>query len=197
MLQKPATTRVDIHPLLRDRWSPRAFDPRPLTNEQLISLFEAARWAPSGGNGQPWFFIAAPRTDAEAHAAIVSTLAEGNVIWAQHAPLLFVSVVKLNRDNGAPNHTALYDLGQAVAHLTVQASALGLTVHQMGGFSGDRARELLEIPEGYAPATVVAVGHQAEPDVPEGLRDREIAPRTRKPLDELLFTRRWGQSLDL
>lgn len=192
MFNKPAITSVDIHPLLRDRWSPRAFDTRPLSPEQVISLFEAARWAPSGGNGQPWSFIVVQRA-GEGFADALSALNEGNLVWAQHAPLLFVAVAQLNRENGAPNRTALYDLGQAVAHLTVQATAMGLMVHQMGGFSAARAREVFDIPEGYEPVTCVVVGYQADGSaLPESLHDRERAPRSRKPLEQLLFSGRWG-----
>jgi nitroreductase len=196
MLHKPASTSVDIHPLLRDRWSPRAFDSRPLSQEQIISLFEAARWAPSGGNGQPWSFIAVQRSE-EGFADAVSALNEGNLVWAQQAPLLFVAVAQLNRDNGAPNRTALYDLGQAVAHLTFQAASLGLMVHQMGGFSAERAREVFDIPAGYEPITCVVVGYQADGSaLPESLHDRERAPRSRKPLDQLLFSGRWGVPIE-
>jgi nitroreductase len=194
MLEKPATVDYTIHPLLRGRWSPRAFDPAPLPREQVLSLLEAARWSPSSNNGQPWSFVVIPRTDQDAFDRAVSSLNESNVVWAQHAPLLILAVARLNRDNGAPNRTALYDLGQAVAHLSVQAAASGLWVHQMGGFSQDRARELFAVPEGYEPVTFIAIGRQGDPVLlPENLREREQAPRTRKPLDAFAFGGEWGQ----
>jgi len=194
MLTKPALTDSPIHPLLRDRWSPRAFDSQPIPQEQLLSILEAARWSPSGGNGQPWSFIVVPREDEDAFNRVVSCLNEGNQVWAREAPLLIIAVAQLLRDNGAPNGVALYDLGQAVAHLSVQAGALGLAVHQMGGFSAERTRELFAIPEGYAPVTFSAVGRQGDHGLlPDTLRSREEAPYARKPLQSFVFGGTWGQ----
>lgn len=194
MFAKSATTDTPIHPLLRDRWSPRAFDSRSLPQDQVLSMLEAARWSPSGGNGQPWSFLVVPRDDADAFARVVSALNEGNVVWAQHAPLLIVAVAKLTRDNGAPNQYALYDLGQAMAHLSVQAAALDLSVHQMAGFSQERIKELFGIPEEYMPVTVSAVGLQGDHErLPEPLREREQTPRSRKPLTSFIFGGTWGE----
>jgi nitroreductase len=194
MITKPATTDQPIHALLRDRWSPRAFDSRPIPEDQVLSLLEAARWSPSGGNGQPWSFIVVPRDDAATFERLTGTLNEGNLVWAQNAPLLIVAVARTVRDNGAPNAYALYDLGQAVAHLSVQASALGLSVHQMGGFSQDAVRDAFGIPADHTPATVIAVGWLGDHDaLPEGLREREQAPRTRKPLESFVYGAHWGE----
>lgn len=194
-LEKSAATSYAIDPLLRERWSPRAFSPEPLAAEQVLSLFEAARWSPSAMNEQPWGFIVAPREDAALFAQAVECLAEGNRVWAQHAPLLVVAVARLVRQrDGAPNGVALYDLGQSVAHLTVQAASLGWLVHQMGGFSADAARAAFGIPADHAPVTFIAVGRMGDPGaLPEALRARELAERQRKPLSELVFGEHWGQ----
>ena len=198
MLMKPATTDQPIHPLLRDRWSPRAFDEVAIPAEQVLGMLEAARWSPSGGNVQPWSFIVAPREDQATFDALLSTLHESNQVWAQHAPLLILTVARLTRDNGAPNAYALYDLGQAAAHLSVQAAALGLVAHQMAGFDQERARAAFAIPAEYAPVTVIAIGHIGDHTaLPEALREREQAPRTRKPLDTIAFGGTWGQPIAL
>lgn len=198
-LEKPATTTYAIHPLLRDRWSPRAFAPEPIPAEQVLSLFEAARWSPSAVNEQPWSFIVIPRADAAVFAKAVECLNEGNRVWAQHAPLLVVAVAHLVRDrDGAPNGVALYDLGQSVAHLTVQAGELGLSVHQMGGFSADAARAAFGIPADHAPVTFLAIGKLGDPEtLPETLRARELAERQRKPLESFVFGERWGETSPL
>lgn len=194
MTDRSATTSVAIHPLLRDRWSPRAFDLSPLPRAEVLALLEAARWAPSSGNGQPWRFVMIPRADAALFARALSCLNEGNSVWAQHAPLLLLAVAKLTRDNGAPNRTALYDLGQAVAHLTVQAAALDLWVHQMAGFREDEARATFAIPAAHAPVTFIAVGHLGDDTaLSEELRTRERTPRTRNALASFVFGATWGE----
>jgi nitroreductase len=198
MTANPAVTDHPIHPLLEARWSPRAFAPTPLTAEQILSLLEAARWAASGGNVQPWSFVIVPRDDAPAFARLLGSLAEGNQVWAQHAPLLLLAVAHLEREPGKPNPYALYDLGQAVATLSVQATALGLRVHQMAGFDPEQARAAFAIPADYAPVTVIAVGVQGDPTtLPEQLYGRELAARTRKPLESFVFGGAWGQPLAL
>lgn len=197
--QKPAATNFDIHPLLRNRWSPRAFSPEPVPASAVLGLLEAARWSPSAVNEQPWGFIVIPREDREAFANAVEALAEGNRVWAQHVPLLIIAVARLVRErDGQPNPVALYDLGQAVAHLSVQAAAEDLWVHQMGGFSAERARELFAIPENHVPITFIAIGELGDPEsLPDTLRERELAPRARKPLSAIAFGGRWGQPSEL
>jgi nitroreductase len=197
MIQKLAQTIYPIHELLRTRWSPRAYATRPVEEEKLLSLFEAARWAPSGGNGQPWAFIVTKRSDSGCYQALLSTLTGQNPTWAQNAPVLVVSVALPNQRTGTLTRFSYYDVGQAVAHLTVQASALGLSVHQMGGFNAEQVRQLLELPEGTEPLTVFAIGYMGEAnDLPEALRERELAARTRKPLGEFVFEGRWQQPLE-
>jgi nitroreductase len=189
-----APTEHPIHELLQTRWSPRAFTTDAISAEQIHSLFEAARWSASGGNGQPWSFVVAPREDEETFGLLLSCLAEGNQVWAKHAPLLILAVAKVLREPGKPNPWALYDLGQAVAHLSLQATALGLQVHQMAGFSQDQARATFAIPEDHQPITVIAVGAVGAADtLPEPLRERELAERTRKPLASFVFGRTWGE----
>jgi nitroreductase len=176
-----------LHELLSRRWSPRAFSPRPVESAKLLQLFEAARWAPSSYNAQPWAFIVATREDAEGYNRLLSTLVDVNRQWARQAAVLILAVAKLDFDHVArPNRHAFYDLGQAVANLTVQATALDLQIHQMGGFDARSASELLAIPAGYEPVAVLALGYQAE--LPEGR-----AARTRKPLADFVFSGSWGR----
>jgi len=163
--------------------------------EKLRSLFEAARWSPSAGNTQPWVYVVATKENP-AHQKLVQTLMGFNTVWAENAPVLVLTLAYLNPQRPGGNHYGYYDLGQAVAHLSIQAAELGLHVHQMAGFDAQKARELFEIPAGYVPTTVVALGYlgSAE-DLPEELRQREAAPRTRKPLDEFVFSGQWGEPL--
>jgi len=195
-MQKAAKTEFPIHDLIRLRWSPRAFSDRPVEPEKLRSLLEAARWAPSSYNEQPWAFLVATRDDPEGFARLLSVLVVGNITWAQHAPVLMLSVAKLNfEQNGKPNRHAFHDVGQATANLIVQATAMGLYAHQMAGFHVEKAREVFAIPEGWEPVAAIALGYPGDPDsLPAPLRDREFAPRTRKPLKEFVFAGRWGQT---
>jgi nitroreductase len=191
-MNKPAETQYPIHDLLNNRWSPRAFSRQAVPIDQILSLFEAARWAPSSMNLQPWSFILTSAANPEAHAKLTDSLGEFNRIWAKEAPVLVLSVVHTEREPGKPNGSALYDLGQAVAHLSVQASALGLYVHQMGGFDQQKAREAFALPENFNPVTVLAIGHIGEPDnLPPQARERELMPRARKPLSEVVFDGAW------
>jgi nitroreductase len=188
-------TQPEIHELLKTRWSPRAYSSTPVEAEKIQSLFEAARWSPSGGNSQPWYFIVADQNKGEAHQKIVETLSGRNPDWAKNAPVLVLTVAKPNPAWPGANRYAYYDLGQSVAHLTVQAGVLGLYIHQMAGFDGAKARQLFEIPEGYEPLTVLAIGYLGNiEDLPEDLRVRESATRERKPLAEFVFNGKWGQS---
>jgi nitroreductase len=184
--------------LLARRRSPYAFSPRPVEPERLRALLEAARSAPSSYNEQPWRFIVATRDDPEAFERLLSVLVDGNRQWAKNAPVLTISVAKLDFSNGSPNRHAFHDVGQAAAYLTVQATALGLAVHQMGGFDAQRTRELLRIPEGYEPVAAIALGYPGDPeDLPEPLRSRQNGPRSRKPLEELVFAGDWDQPFPL
>ncbi len=195
-MQKPAPTDYPIHELLRERWSPRAFSQQPVPSEVLRSLFEAARWAPSSSNEQPWAFLVGTKDDQEFHAKLVSTLVEGNQVWAKDAPVLGIAVSKLAfaRSNH-PNRNAFYDTGAALADLTVEATSRGLFVHQMGGFDPHKAVELFSIPTGEEPIAAFVIGYPGDPQsLPENLRERELAPRTRKPLSEFVMSGSWGQA---
>jgi nitroreductase len=180
-------TKSGLHELLARRWSPKNFSPRPVEAGKLADVFEAARWAPSCFNAQPWNFIVATREDAEGFNRLLSTMVEPNRQWAQQAPVLILAVAKLDfTHNDRPNRHAYYDLGQAVANLTVEASAHGLQIHQMGGFDPNAARELFAIPKGFDPVAVMALGYQEGPSA-------DPAKRTRKPLSDFVFSGSWGR----
>ena len=199
ILEMPASAERQLHDLLRRRWSPRAFAERPVDPTKIRSVLEAARWAPSSANQQPWSFVVATQEDGAAHERLLGILLEGNVRWARNAPVLILVVARLYTDrDGRPSQRSLYDAGLAVANLTTQATALGLVVHQMGGFYADKAREEFTIPDGYEPAVVLALGYLGNPEtLPEDLRTRETALRTRKPLEEFVFSGRWGHTSPL
>ncbi|MEJ8801579.1 nitroreductase family protein [Pontibacter sp. H249] len=188
-------TNIAIHNLIEKRWSPRAFADTAVEQEQIDSLFEAARWAPSAMNEQPWRFIYATKDDKEAYDRLLSCLVEANQVWAKNAPVLFVSVAKKTYDfNGNPNGHAWHDVGMATASLVLQATELDLHVHLMGGYNATKAREVLEIPEGFEPVAMGAVGYVGDPEqLPEQLKARELAPRQRKPLNEIVFNGKWEQ----
>lgn len=193
-MEKPADVDHPIHDLLRRRWSPRAFSDRVVEPETLQSLFEAARWAPSSNNEQPWHFIVGTKDDAHAHDRLFQCLKEGNKKWAFRAPVLMLSVARLNfEDEDTPNRHAWHDTGMAVFSLTVQATALGLVVHQMAGFDVNKARADLKIPAGYDPVAMIAVGYPGDPDeLPDSLRGRELKPRERKPVTEFVSSGTWN-----
>ena len=179
-----------VLPVVHSRWSPRAFSAREVSQADLTRVFEAARWSPSSSNEQPWRFLVGIRNSIT-HSRISSALAGYNHDWAPKAPVLILGVTRtrsVRREN--PNAYAMYDLGAATVSLVLQATALGLATHQMGGFDHDAIRQALEIPEVYALGSVTALGYQDDPATlsSEELIAREIAPRTRKPLSEMVFS---------
>jgi nitroreductase len=184
---KPATTSAPLHPLLAERWSPRAFVPHHrLTDQELAALLEAARWAPSASNTQPWRFAVTLRGSAE-HAAVLDALASGNRAWAHAASALIVVAAETVGPDGAPRPWAAYDTGQAVAQMTVQAEHEGLAVHQIGGFDQDGMAALLDEPR-VTPLVVVAVGRRDRATrLDEPFASRETAPRRRLPVEDLLL----------
>jgi len=184
-----------IHDLLRRRWSPRAFADRAVEREKLLSVLEAARWAPSSNNEQPWHFIVARKEEPEEFARLLGCLVERNQSWAKAAPVLMLSVAStVFSRNGHPNRHALHDTGQAVACLTVEATALGLFVHQMAGFSIEKARETYALPPTTEPVAGIAIGYLGDPNtLPEDLRQREIVASSRKPIGEFVYTGSWGR----
>jgi nitroreductase len=194
-MQKPAPTDVLIHDLIRQRWSPRAFSDKLIPPDVLRTLFEAARWAPSSNNEQPWAFLAATRDDKENFEKALSTLVEFNASWARHAAALAIAVAKLNFEKGTPNRNAFYDTGAATALLSMEATARGLFVHQMAGFDPGKAKQVFAIPEGFEPIAAIAIGYPGDPaSLPEKLRERELAPRTRKPVSDFVMTGKWGHT---
>lgn len=195
-MQKPAVTDVPVHELIRNRWSPRAFAEKPVSAEVLRALFEAARWAPSSNNEQPWAYFVATKDDAESYAKMLGVLVEFNANWAKQAPVLALSVahVKMQRD-GKPNRVALHDVGSATSQLTLEANSRGLQVHQMAGFDAERARQTFAIPPDWEPVAGIALGYPGDPEsLPDKLRERELAPRMRKPLSEFVMTGSWGHT---
>jgi nitroreductase len=182
-----AETAAPIHELLADRWSPRSFDPEHVvSDEDVAALLEAARWAPSAANLQPRRFLVA-RRGGEAFEAVTDALSEGNRPWAPNASLFVVAIALTEDESGKPFRWAEYDAGQAMAHLTVQAHALGLHVHPMGGFDPEALALAFDLPEQAVPISVNAIGVAAPADLlPERYRSRETARRTRIALDELV-----------
>jgi nitroreductase len=195
-MQKPAPSDFPVHPLIRDRWSPRAFTDKPIPPEALRSLFEAARWAPSSNNEQPWAYLVATKDDQANFDKVLGTLVEFNADWAKNASAIAIAVVKLAfAKNDAPNRNAQYDTGAATALLSVEATARGLAVHQMAGFDPEKARQAFGIPAGWEAISAMAIGYPGNPDsLPQRLKDRELAPRTRKPIREFVMTGSWGHT---
>jgi nitroreductase len=195
-MQKPAPSDFPVHELIRERWSPRAFTDKPIPQDVLRSIFEAARWAPSSNNEQPWAYIVATNGDKENFEKMLSVLVEFNAGWAKSAPVLALAVARLTfAKNNTPNRNALYDTGAASALLSVEATAHGLAVHQMAGFDPEKARQVFGIPPGWEPIAALAIGYPGDPaSLPPPLKDREIAPRTRKPIAEFVMAGQWGHT---
>lgn len=185
-VRKRGVTGPALLPAIANRRSPRAFHPsRPITEAELLPLLEAARWAASCNNLQPWRLAWALKREP-AFDLILRCLNPGNAVWAHRAGALLVGCAVLNRPDGTPNRHAVHDLGQALAQLAIQATAQGLCVHQMGGFNVDKARDALAVPEGIEPYTVVAIGWPGDPALLAAEhRAMEIAPRIRRPLVEV------------
>lgn len=176
--------------VIQNRRSKRAYADAPVEPEKIKILFEAARWAPSSVNEQPWIYIYATQ-EQPLWQLIFETLNEGNKIWAKDAPLFVVSMVRKNfARNDRPNASAKYDLGGANAFLSLQATALGLNVHQMGGYDSQILRDILNIPESFDLGVIMAIGYPGESDsLPENLQLREIAPRQRILQEEFVMNK--------
>jgi len=191
---KTATTDHPVHALVRERWSPYVFSDEPVAPEELCSIFEAVRWAPSSFNEQPWRYLVATQEDPEAFEQMLSCLVEPNREWAGRAPVLALGVAMLTFSrNGKPNGVAHHDLGLAAGNLLLEATARGLWAHQMGGILPDRAQEIYAIPDDAKALTAIAIGHRGDPaTAPKDLANRDNTPRTRRPLHEFVFTTNWG-----
>lgn len=193
-MEKPASAQFPIHDLLARRWSPRAFDERPIDSAVVASLFEAARWAPSSNNEQPWRFVVASRERRAEFDRLLACLLEGNRTWAFRAPMLILSIARLNFEKwDKPNRHALHDVGMATGNLVLQATALGLVARQMAGFDVEKARADLNIPTGYDPVAMIAVGYPGDPNIlPERFKQHELNQRERDDLASMVFSVEWG-----
>jgi nitroreductase len=199
MSEKSAFTNHPIHELLAERWSPYAFQDRLVSEADLCSLFEAARWAASSYNEQPWSYIVSTKEIPELFQQLLSCLVDANQVWAKDAPVLALGIVshKFTR-NQENNRAAIHDLGLATSNLVVEATAREICVHQMIGILPDKARELFEIPEGYEAWTAMAIGYEGDPmTLPDALKERDLMPRQRKPLEQFVFSGKWGNSASL
>jgi nitroreductase len=185
---KPVNTSFPISENIKNRWSPRAFDSRPIEEEKLMCILEAGRWAASAFNEQPWRFVVGKKGDGK-YEKILASLVEWNQQWAGKAPVLILNLAKKTfTRNGNPNATAVYDLGQAVAYMAAEAVHQGLVSHQMSGFDAEKARTSLAIAEDFKAVSVMALGYYGDSTMlPEDMQQSESAARTRKPLKELLF----------
>ena len=199
MNRKTASTDYPIHELLAARWSPYSFDDRSVTTADICSLFEAARWAPSSYNEQPWGFIVARKEETEEFNKLLSCLVQANQDWAKAVPVLVLGVVTLRfTRNGKENRAAVHDLGLAAENLVLEATSRGLSVHQMIGIEPDKARKIYGIPEQSEAWTAMAIGYRGDPaKLPEGLKERDLTPRKRKRLAQFVFAARWGDASPL
>jgi nitroreductase len=208
MSDKRVVTRFPVLSALVERWSPRSFSARPPSRRDLASLFEAARLAPSAHNTQPAHFVLTRAGHGTGHERLVACLGDHNRHWASQAPVLVLATVMTERPtdrrdaSGDPVHVAyphaMHDLGLAVMSLIIQARALDLFAHPMAGFDPEAAHAAFRLPPRYAAGLVVAVGYPGSPDtLPEALRVRELAPRVRRPLEELVSEEMFGEPTDL
>ena len=191
--EKIADVEYSVIDLIKNRWSPRAFSDKHVEGDKILSMLEAARWAPSSFNEQPWNFILFRKEDHEEYEKIINVLSPRNQLWSRNAPVIILSVAKtVFERNGKPNRYALHDTGAAVANLTLQATSMGLFVHQMAGFDSVKAKELFNIPEGYEPVTAIAVGYYGNiEDLHEDFKKSESADRKRKSVSDFTFNSKW------
>lgn len=197
--QKLPDSNAGLHELIRQRWSPVGFDrERPIERGTLLSILQAARWAASSSNLQPWRFIVARREDEEEFAKLLSVLREGNIGWAQHAAVLMVACAHKFRKEAVPNRHAGHDLGLAVSQMVLQALSKGIYVHQMGGFFPEKAREIYDIPDDFEPYTCISFGYRGAElgHLADRQRERDASPRERQPLSKMVFGGSWAQAAD-
>ena len=199
MFDKPATTQEPIHDIIARRWSGRAFnESKPVPPQVIISLCEAARWAPSSYGDEPWRYLVWDKlADPVPWHLAFSCLAESNQVWVRRAPLLILSLANKNlRHNGSANRFAQHDTGMASMAMVLEAVAHGLMAHQMGGFDSAKIRAEFAIPEEFTCMAMIAIGYPANPDILDGdLKERELASRSRQPLGAHFFTGAWGKGI--
>lgn len=197
-MRRTAETSGPVMDIIAGRWSPRAFAEDIPSKNELLSIFEAARWAPSCFNGQPWRFIVTTKDEAEAFQRGLSCLREQNAVWVRNAPVLaFLAASESFEYNGKPNRWSNFDCGLAMGQLILQAESMGWSVHVMAGFYPDKVRETFGVPEGFDPLVAFVIGRAGDPEtLPDDLKEEETAPRERKPLGETVFSGHWGKSLD-
>jgi nitroreductase len=195
-MNKPAPAQHPIQDLLAQRWSPRIFADRSVEPEKLLRLFEAARWSASSYNDQPWAFIIATRDEPAEFERMLSCFNDFNRGWTKSAPAAGLALARKNlAHNGQPNSFSWYDLGQAMANFSVQATAEGLLVHQMGGILPEKGREVYNVPADWDVASGFVFGYHGDPEaLPEPMKKLELAPRQRKPLTDFVFTGAWGKA---
>ncbi len=195
-MNKPAITQAPILDVIANRWSGRAYDAnKTIKKEQIIRMLEAARWSPSCYGDEPWRFIVWNKhEDAPSWQKAFDCIVPGNQSWAKDAPVLvLVCANTLFNHNGKPNRWGAYDTGAAALSLCIQATSMGLMTHQMGGFDGEKAREAFNIPEEYQMMAMIAIGYAAEIGTLDGeAKERELAPRKRRPLSELFYDGIWN-----
>ncbi|MDM4018400.1 nitroreductase family protein [Roseiconus lacunae] len=194
-------TRHPVHPTIESRYSPYRFEPKPVPKDLLVQCFEAAAWAASSYNEQPWRWIVATRDDESGFKTMLGCLLEANQAWAANAGALVLTAYRSKfAKNEKPNRVALHDLGQAAAHLALQAATLGLQVHQMAGVNLSQVRTEYQIPDSFEPATAIAIGYpetsEASGEQAQQMQDREKAGRQRKSLSEQLFQGKWENTVD-
>ncbi len=196
---KKANIDHPIHELITNRWSPYKFADRLVSKEDLLSLFEAARWAPSSYNEQPWRFIMATKSQPQEFEKLLSCLVPANQEWAKNASALALGITHLTFDrNGKENKAAIHDLGAAVSHLSFEATARGISVHQMIGIEPENARTAYAIPNEYEVLTAFAIGYSdLSEKIMDTLVERDQTPRTRKAISEFVFSEKWASSLQI
>jgi len=193
-MNKETLNNFPVADHIKSRWSPRSFISKPVEEEKISSITEAARWAPSAFNEQPWRFIVG-RKGTNTYEMILSSLVEWNQKWAGAAPLLILNIGKKTfTHNDKPNVTFKYDLGQAVAFMAIEIVNQGLVSHQMSGFDPEKAAELLEIPDDYQAVSITAIGYQGKADeLPADFREIEMKPRERNNIKDIVFNNKFGE----
>lgn len=199
MPDRTADTRHPILDVLTKRYSPYVYESRPVENSDLLSCFEAAAWAASSYNEQPWRFIVAKRENTKEFDRVLECLLEANQVWAKNAGVLILAAVSTQfQKNQKPNRVAIHDLGLAMGNFSIQATSLGLAVHQMAGVNLSKVRSEFKLPDDIEPVTAIAVGYAGDPGQADNqdLADRDRGSRSRKPLSEFVFETTFGQAAD-